>query len=120
MLSGSSPGSLLSELEADLAPDLAEVERILAARVESDLELVKLTSQYLYRSGGKRLRPMLLLIAARAADGVKGRTHPSAPSYGAMVEIMHTATLVHDDIVDGDVEVRSPELTAGTFVVVPR
>ena len=100
MLSVSSPGSLLSELEAELAHDLSEVERILAARVESDLELVKLTSQYLYRSGGKRLRPMLLLIAARAADGVKGRTHPSAPSYGAMVEIMHTATLVHDDIVD--------------------
>ncbi len=99
MLSVSSPGSLLSELEAELAPDLAEVERILAARVESDLELVKLTSQYLYRSGGKRLRPMLLLIAARAAGGEKSRT-ARAPCYGAMVEIMHTATLVHDDIVD--------------------
>ena len=99
MLSVSSPGSLLSELEAELAPDLAEVERILAARVESDLELVKLTSQYLYRSGGKRLRPMLLLMAARAAGGEKSRT-ARAPYYGAMVEIMHTATLVHDDIVD--------------------
>ncbi len=99
MLSVSSPGSLLSELEAELGPDLAEVERILATRVESDLELVKLTSQYLYRSGGKRLRPMLLLIAARAAGGEKSRT-ARAPYYGAMVEIMHTATLVHDDIVD--------------------
>ncbi|MCY4626025.1 MAG: polyprenyl synthetase family protein [Acidobacteria bacterium] len=100
MLSVSSPGSLLSELEAELAPDLAEVERILAARVESDLELVKLTSQYLYRGGGKRIRPMLLLIAARAAGGPKGGASPRGPSYGAMVEIMHTATLVHDDIVD--------------------
>lgn len=100
MLSVSSPGSLLSELETELAPDLAEVERILAARVESDLELVKLTSQYLYRSGGKRIRPMLLLIAARAAGGPKGGASPRGPSYGAMVEIMHTATLVHDDIVD--------------------
>ena len=100
MLSVSSPGSLLSELETELAPDLAEVERILAARVQSDLELVKLTSQYLYRSGGKRIRPMLLLIAARAAGGPKGGASPRGPSYGAMVEIMHTATLVHDDIVD--------------------
>ncbi len=101
MLSVSSPGSLLSELEAELAPDLAEVERILAARVESDLELVKLTSQYLYRSGGKRLRPMLLLIAARAAGSPESRQPATrAPYYGAMVEIMHTATLVHDDIVD--------------------
>ena len=99
MRSVTSPGSLLSELEAELAPDLAEVERILAARVESDLELVKLTSQYLYRSGGKRIRPMLLLLAARAA-GSRGGGAPAAPCFGAMVEIMHTATLVHDDIVD--------------------
>ena len=101
MLSVSSPGSLLSELEADLAPDLAKVESILAERVESDLELVKLTGQYLYRSGGKRLRPMLLLIAARAAGGAGNRQVAArGPYYGAMVEIMHTATLVHDDIVD--------------------
>ena len=100
MPSVSSPGSLLSELEAELASDLAEVERILAARVESDLELVKLTSQYLYRSGGKRLRPMLLLLAARAARGGQSPDLAATPALGAMVEIMHTATLVHDDIVD--------------------
>lgn len=99
MLSVSSPGGLLSEMEAELASDLAEVERILAARVESDLELVRLTSQYLYRSGGKRIRPMLLLLAARAAGG-PAKARPGAAHYGAMVEIMHTATLVHDDIVD--------------------
>ena len=99
MLSVSSPGGLLAEMEAELAPDLAEVERVLAGRVESDLELVKLTSRYLYRSGGKRIRPMLLLLAARAAGGARGAA-PGAAFYGAMVEIMHTATLVHDDIVD--------------------
>lgn len=99
MLSVSSPGSLLSELEAELAPDLAAVERILAERVESDLELVRLTSRYLYRSGGKRIRPMLLLIASHTARGARSR-NARAPYYGAMVEIMHTATLVHDDIVD--------------------
>ena len=100
MPSVSSPGSLLSDLETELAPDLAEVERILAARVESELELVKLTGQYLYQSGGKRIRPMLLLIAARAAVGRGGAEVARAPYFGAMVEIMHTATLVHDDIVD--------------------
>lgn len=100
MPSVSSPGSLLAELEAELAPDLAEVERILASRVESDLELIKLTGQYLYRSGGKRIRPTLLLIAARAAAGPDDEQAARAAPFGAMVEIMHTATLVHDDIVD--------------------
>ncbi len=97
MLSVSSPSGVLIELEAEIAPDLAEVERILAARVESDLELIRLASRYLYRSGGKRIRPMLLLLAARAAGGDGGG---GGAYYGAMVEIMHTATLVHDDIVD--------------------
>ena len=79
----------------ELAPDLAEVERVLSTRVDSDLELVKQASRYLYRSGGKRLRPILLLMSARAVGG-----SDRAPWYAAMVEIVHTATLMHDDIVD--------------------
>lgn len=89
------PGPLAA-LEPELASDLAEVERILATRIDSDFELVKLASRYLYGSGGKRLRPALLLVAARAAGGGGAR----APRYAAMVEIVHTATLMHDDIVD--------------------
>ncbi len=92
-LAGADP---LAALEEDLAPDLAEVERILAERIDSDLELVKLAARYLYASGGKRLRPALLLMSARAAGGGGART----AWYAAMVEIVHTATLMHDDIVD--------------------
>ena len=98
MLTVASPGRLLAALDAELAPDLEEVERILRRRTDSNLELVKLTGRYLYRSGGKRLRPKLLLLAMRAAGG--DPAHPGATSFAAMVEVLHAATLVHDDIVD--------------------
>lgn len=94
MTAGPTPVPLAGLMD-ELAPDLAEVERILAERVDSDLELVRQASRYLYRSGGKRLRPILLLMSARAAGG-----GVSAAWYAAMVEIVHTATLMHDDIVD--------------------
>lgn len=90
----SAPPPLVGLMD-ELAPDLAEVERVLAVRVDSDLELVKQASRYLYRSGGKRLRPLLLLMSARAVGG-----GDQAPWYAAMIEIVHTATLMHDDIVD--------------------
>ncbi len=88
---------LLAEIEAELAVDLSEVESILASQVDSRLKLVELASQYLYKSGGKRIRPMIVLLAARAAGGDGSR----AARFGAVVEMIHTATLVHDDIVDG-------------------
>ncbi len=92
-----SPVGLLAEIEAELADDLAEVDRILASQVDSRLKLVELASQYLYQSGGKRIRPMIVLLAARAAGAEDGA---GAARFGAVVEIIHTATLVHDDIVD--------------------
>ncbi len=96
MPSVSTSGVRLADIEAELAPDLRAVEDLLARQADSRLELVEQAGQYLYRSGGKRIRPMLLLLASRAAGGAS----EAAASYGAVVEIIHTATLVHDDIVD--------------------
>jgi octaprenyl-diphosphate synthase len=77
--------------------DLALVERELAAQSDAAIEPVSEISGYLREGGGKRLRPALLLLAAGAA-GYRG---PSAIHLGAVVEMIHTATLVHDDVIDG-------------------
>ena len=90
------PSLSLEDIFADIQEDLDSVERIIRDKVDSKLELVESSSRYIYRSGGKRVRPALLLLASRACgyEGTKG------PSYGAVTEFIHTATLVHDDIVD--------------------
>jgi octaprenyl-diphosphate synthase len=77
--------------------DLALVERELAAQSDAAIEPVSEISGYLREGGGKRLRPALLLLASGAA-GYRG---PSAIHLGAVVEMIHSATLVHDDVIDG-------------------
>ena len=77
--------------------DLALVEQEIAAQSDAAIEPVAEISGYLREGGGKRLRPALLLLAAGAA-GYRG---PSAIRLGAVVELIHTATLVHDDVIDG-------------------
>src|SRR5277367_308655 len=77
--------------------DLKLVERELAAQSHAAIEPVSEISGYLREGGGKRLRPALLLLASGAA-GYRG---PSAIHLGAVVEMIHSATLVHDDVIDG-------------------
>jgi len=77
--------------------DLALVEQEIAAQNTAAIEPVREISSYLREGGGKRLRPALLLLAAGAA-GYRG---PSAIRMGAVVEMIHSATLVHDDVIDG-------------------
>src|SRR6202795_4193518 len=77
--------------------DLALVEREIAAEGGGAIEPVSEISSYLREGGGKRMRPALLLLAAGAA-GYRG---PSAIRMGAGVEMIHSATLVHDDVIDG-------------------
>jgi octaprenyl-diphosphate synthase len=77
--------------------DLALVEQEIAAQNAAAIEPVCEISSYLREGGGKRLRPALLLLAAGAA-GYRG---PRAIRMGAVVEMIHSATLVHDDVIDG-------------------
>ena len=79
-----------------LRPDLAAVEREFAQQSESPVEAVTDIATYLMAGGGKRIRPLLLLLAARAC----GSTSDARIRLGAVVEMLHTATLVHDDIID--------------------
>jgi octaprenyl-diphosphate synthase len=77
--------------------DLALVEREIAAQNSAAIEPVREISSYLREGGGKRLRPALLLLAA-GASGYRGE---SAIRLGAVVEMIHSATLIHDDVIDG-------------------
>lgn len=77
--------------------DLTLVEQEIAAQNDAAIEPVAQIASYLREGGGKRLRPALLLLAAGAA-GYRG---PVAIRMGAVVEMIHSATLVHDDVIDG-------------------
>lgn len=76
--------------------DLGSVEREFAHHVQSQVQLIPTIGNYIQNSGGKRIRPAVLLMAARMA-GYQGE---KAILYASVVEFIHTATLVHDDIID--------------------
>ena len=90
-----SPHTAASAL-ALIAPDMAEVDRVIAQRLDSGVPLVGEVSRYIISAGGKRLRPALLLLMA----GALGSTDRFRHQLAAVVEFIHTATLLHDDVVD--------------------
>ena len=77
-------------------PDAQAVDRLILERLRSDVALINELGRYIINSGGKRLRPLLVLLAARAC-GYQGRHHIEL---AAVIEFIHTATLLHDDVVD--------------------
>jgi len=95
----------LSQIFESIREDLERVDREFARHVESQVELIPKIGKYIQTSGGKRMRPAVLLMAARLA----GYTGDRAVLYAAVVEFIHTATLVHDDIID-DSELRRGRL----------
>jgi octaprenyl-diphosphate synthase len=84
------------DLYGPIAGELDEVERILARTLKSRYAAVTAVVDHVKHFRGKRLRPVLLLLTARAC----GRLVPAHPVLGAVVEMIHTATLVHDDVLD--------------------
>jgi octaprenyl-diphosphate synthase len=86
----------LSQIFEPIRADLERVDREFARQVESQVDLIPKIGRYIQTSGGKRIRPAVLLMAARLA----GYHGDAAVSYAAVVEFIHTATLVHDDIID--------------------
>ena len=87
----------LEEIRALVAEDLQSVDQTIVQRLASDIVLVNQVSQYIIGAGGKRLRPLSVVLAARAC-GHQGQKHVPA---AAIIEFIHTATLLHDDVVDG-------------------
>ena len=87
----------ISAIRQPVVDDMQAVDRLILRRLESDVVLVNQVGHYIVSSGGKRLRPLAVLLAARAC-GYRGDRHIDL---AAVVEFIHTATLLHDDVVDG-------------------
>ncbi|OGA13585.1 MAG: octaprenyl diphosphate synthase [Betaproteobacteria bacterium RIFCSPLOWO2_12_FULL_63_13] len=86
----------LESLRTLIATDMEAVDELIRRRLKSDVVLIRQISEYIIGSGGKRLRPALVLLAA-GATGYRGHYHHDL---AAVVEFIHTATLLHDDVVD--------------------
>ena len=86
----------LDRLSAMLSDDMASVNRIIVERMQSPVALIPQLAGYIVAAGGKRLRPLLTLASARLCGHAGERHHRLA----AAVEFIHTATLLHDDVVD--------------------
>ena len=95
-LTGSESELQLADVQRMVADDMHAVDQLIEERLHSDVALVNQVSRYIIQSGGKRLRPILVLLCAKAF-AYQGPFHlPLA----AIVEFIHTATLLHDDVVD--------------------
>jgi octaprenyl-diphosphate synthase len=90
-----------------IADDMSSVDSLIIESLKSDVVLINQIGAYIVHSGGKRLRPMIVLLAANAS-GYQGRHHIDL---AAIIEFIHTATLLHDDVVDGS-ELRRNRETA--------
>jgi len=106
------PNSINFDDVAALAnDDIEAVNRLIKRSLESDVALVSQVSEYIVMSGGKRLRPMIVLLAARAL-GYEGDQHIRA---AAIIEFIHTATLLHDDVVDSSERRRGQDSANAVF-----
>ena len=86
----------ISQVRKLVAEEITAVDRLIKARLYSDVILINQLSQYIIGSGGKRLRPVIALLSAKAV-GYTGTRHIDV---AAIIELIHTATLLHDDVVD--------------------
>ena len=91
----------LATIQTLVREDMAAVDALIRRRLASDVVLINQVAEYIIGAGGKRLRPMLLLLASQAP--ARNPTSPSsadAHQLAAVIEFIHTATLLHDDVVD--------------------
>ena len=99
------------EVVALARDDMAAVDRLISSSLASDVALVSQVSEYIVMSGGKRLRPLIVLLASRAL-GYDGEQHHRA---AAIIEFIHTATLLHDDVVDSSARRRGQDSANTVF-----
>jgi octaprenyl-diphosphate synthase len=87
----------LEDIRELVRVDLAAVDDVIRARLKSSVPLIDRVAEHIVSGGGKRLRPLLVVLAGRAC----GNTGPGHVEAAAFIEFIHTATLLHDDVVDG-------------------
>jgi len=86
----------LPAIQALAAGDMAAIDALIRDRLASDVVLINQVAEHIVSAGGKRLRPMLVMLAGRATGTISAEHHQLA----AIVEFIHTSTLLHDDVVD--------------------
>src|SRR5699024_11029910 len=86
----------LSDLFVPIAPDMKALDAVIRERLDSEVVLIRTIGEYIVSAGGKRLRPAVLMLVAKAL-GYKGTDHHLL---AAVVEFIHKANLLHDDVVD--------------------
>ncbi len=99
-LSGMNPN--LKEIKAPVAAELKEFEKRFRASMESKVPLLDRITYYIVRRKGKQVRPLFIFLMAKLCGGVKDASYVAA----SLVELLHTASLVHDDVVDDSLERR--------------
>ncbi len=105
-----SPPVSVQHILAPIAADMQAVDGVIRRSLHSDVVLIRQVAEYIINSGGKRLRPALVLFAA-GATGYRGTHHHEL---AAVIEFIHTATLLHDDVVD-ESELRRGNRTANAL-----
>ena len=86
----------LEQITLAIKADLDRVEAVMQERLQSEIAFITTAAHYITQNGGKRVRPAILLLAARLA----GYSGPAAIECAAAIELCHTATLLHDDVID--------------------
>ena len=87
---------MITTIRACVADEFQQVNELIIEQLRSDVAMVENVGHYIVDAGGKRLRPLLVLLAAGALDDIS----PDDIKFAAVVEFIHTATLLHDDVVD--------------------
>lgn len=86
----------LNKITSPIKSELAEFQKIFSKSLKSDVALVDLITKYVLKQKGKKVRPILVLLSAKLCGKITARTFVAA----TLVELLHTATLIHDDVVD--------------------
>ena len=104
----------LEKINELTAQDMAGVNAAILEQLNSDVQLINQLGYYIVSGGGKRIRPMIAVLAARAV-GYEGNAHVTI---AALIEFIHTATLLHDDVVD-ESDMRRGKATANAASGIP-
>ncbi|ABE50487.1 octaprenyl diphosphate synthase [Methylobacillus flagellatus] len=100
----------LAFIQSCIAEDMQKVDAVIRKALHSDVVLINQVADYIINSGGKRLRPTLVLLSAGAFGRIEAKHHELA----AIIELIHTSTLLHDDVVD-ESSLRRGKATANTL-----
>lgn len=105
-----SPAPSVKSVLSPIAADMQQLDQVIRTSLHSEVSLINQISDYIINAGGKRLRPALVILTARAL-GASPQQMMQAIELAAIVEFIHTATLLHDDVVD-ESDMRRGRLTA--------